>query len=136
MSVGPVRVTAFLVDHGAVNPAFGYRIDYAGHSVVISGDTRFSEHLIRFSQGVDCLIHAAWSTNASNSTPPEQRSIASGEDAGRVFAASKPKLAVVTHYVSDAGLEAAVRSEYRGPVLIAKDLTVIEIGPTVVWHYR
>jgi ribonuclease Z len=33
-------VTAFLVDHGPVKPAFGYRVDYAGHSVVLSGDTR------------------------------------------------------------------------------------------------
>ena len=38
-----VKVTAFEVDHGdAVKPAFGYRIDYNGHSAVISGDTRFT----------------------------------------------------------------------------------------------
>jgi len=44
-------VTAFAVDHGLVKPALGYRIDFAGHSVVLSGDTRFSENLIHFSQG-------------------------------------------------------------------------------------
>jgi ribonuclease Z len=32
-----VRVTAFLVDHGPVKPAYGYRVDYAGHSVALSG---------------------------------------------------------------------------------------------------
>jgi ribonuclease Z len=136
VSVGPVRVTAFLVDHGAVKPAFGYRVDYAGHSVVISGDTRYSERLIARSRGVDCLIHAAWSPEAGNAMPPDQRSIASAEDAGRVFAAARPKLAVVTHYVSDTGLAAAVRTQYDGPVVIARDLTVIEIGSHVGWHFR
>ena len=34
-----VRITAFLVNHGPVKPAFGYRIDYTGHSIAFSGDT-------------------------------------------------------------------------------------------------
>jgi ribonuclease BN (tRNA processing enzyme) len=50
-------VSAFLVDHGPVKPAFGYRVDYAAHSVVLSGDTRLSENVIKHSQGVDLLIH-------------------------------------------------------------------------------
>jgi len=53
---GGIKVTAFTVDHGPVKPAFGYRIDFAGHSVVLSGDTRYSENLIRFSQGTDVLV--------------------------------------------------------------------------------
>jgi ribonuclease Z len=40
-----VKITAFEVDHTPVHPAFGYRIDYAGRSVVLSGDTRLSEKL-------------------------------------------------------------------------------------------
>jgi ribonuclease Z len=52
-----VKVTAFEVDHAPVTPAFGYRIDYAGRSVVLSGDTRVSENLIRHAQGVDLLVH-------------------------------------------------------------------------------
>ena len=36
-----------------------------------------------------------------------------------MFAATKPKLAIVTHYFSDVGLAAAVRSEYDGPTVIA-----------------
>jgi ribonuclease Z len=43
-----IKITAFLVDHGEVKPALGYRVDFAGHSVVLSGDTRYSENLIRF----------------------------------------------------------------------------------------
>ena len=54
---GGVKITAFEVDHTPVKPAFGYRIDYAGRSVVLSGDTRVSENLIRYAQGVDILVH-------------------------------------------------------------------------------
>jgi ribonuclease Z len=52
-----VKVIAFEVDHYPVVPAFGYRIEYNGHSVVLSGDTRYSENLIKFAKGTDLLIH-------------------------------------------------------------------------------
>ena len=52
-----VEVIAFKVDHGPMEPAFGYRINYNGHSVVISGDTTYSENLIEYAQGADLLIH-------------------------------------------------------------------------------
>jgi ribonuclease Z len=131
---GSVRVSAFLVDHGTVKPAFGYRIDSAGHSVVISGDTKFCQNLIDFARGTDCLIHAAWSADWKNPTPPSNRSIASAEDAGRVLAIVKPKLGVVYHYKDEEGLWNAIRKECKGPLVIAKDLMTINVGNTVTWR--
>ncbi len=131
---GSTRVSAFLVDHGTVKPAFGYRIDSAGHSVVISGDTKFSQNLVDFARGADCLIHAAWSADWKNPTPPSKRSIASAEDAGKVFAIVKPKLGVVYHYQDEEGLWDAVRKEYKGPLVIARDLMTINLGKTVTWR--
>ena len=128
---GGVRVSAFAVDHGTVKPAFGYRVDSAGHSLVISGDTRFSQNLIDQAKGVDCVIHAAWSVGKQNPTPPSQRSIASAEDVGRVFAMVKPKLGVIYHYKDEAGMAEAVRKEYAGDFVIGKDQMVIEIGSMV-----
>ena len=52
-----VKVTAFLVDHGPVKPALGFRVDYQGHAVVLSGDTRPSDNLIKFSRDTDVLVH-------------------------------------------------------------------------------
>jgi ribonuclease Z len=127
------RVSAFLVDHGTVKPAFGYRVDSAAHSVVISGDTKFCQNLVDFARGADCLIHVAWSADWKNPTPPSKRSIASAEDAGRVFAIVKPKLGVVYHYKDEEGLGDAVRKEYNGPLVIARDLMVINVGKTVTW---
>lgn len=54
-----VKVTAFLVDHRPVDPAVGYRFDYKGRSVVISGDTLPSEVLRRHAQDADVLLHEA-----------------------------------------------------------------------------
>ena len=99
-----VKVTAFEVDHGPQDkPAFGYRIDYGGRSVLISGDTRFNENLINHGQGVDLLLHevaAARSElmNVSNVTAVLAVHT-SAHDAGEVFRRTRPKLAAYTHLV-------------------------------------
>jgi ribonuclease Z len=54
-----VTVTAFLVSHGLVKPSYGYRVDYAGRSVALSGDISPSDDLITVCKGVDVLIHDA-----------------------------------------------------------------------------
>ena len=56
---GEVTVSAFPVQHEPVEPAVGYRVDYRGRSVVISGDTIKSDTLIDASQGADLLLHEA-----------------------------------------------------------------------------
>ncbi len=128
---GPVRVTAFTVDHGGIKPAFGYRVDSSEHSAVISGDTKFSENLIHFARGTDCLIHAAWSVGTKNPTPPAQRSIASAEDAAQVFELVRPRVAAIYHYKEEEGLAEAVRAGYQGRFVVAHDLTTIVIGRTI-----
>jgi ribonuclease Z len=54
-----LKVTAFLVDHGPVKPAVGYRFDYKGRSVVISGDTSPCQTMVRQGKGADLLVHEA-----------------------------------------------------------------------------
>jgi ribonuclease Z len=56
---GGLEVTAFLVDHAPVEPAVGYRFDYKGRSLVISGDTSKFENLQQFADGADLLLHDA-----------------------------------------------------------------------------
>lgn len=67
---GALRVTAIEVNHEPVAPAYGYRFDYRGRSVVISGDTSAHPPLAVASKGADVLIHeaqnAAMMTMASN----------------------------------------------------------------------
>jgi len=54
-----VVVTAFAVAHDPVKPAFGYRFDYSGRSVVVSGDTRPCPNLVTQARGADVLVHEA-----------------------------------------------------------------------------
>ncbi len=54
-------VQAFRVEHDPVSPAVGYRFEYKGRSLVISGDTAKSENVEQMSQGVDLLVHEALS---------------------------------------------------------------------------
>ncbi len=56
-----VKITVFRVDHAPIDPAFGYRVDYKGRSLVISGDTVFSPDLIRTAKGAEVLFHEALS---------------------------------------------------------------------------
>lgn len=58
---GALRISAFSVDHQPVSPAVGYRIEYKGRSIAISGDTAKSSNLIEASRGVEVLFHEALS---------------------------------------------------------------------------
>ncbi len=54
-----LRITAFKVDHEPIEPAVGYRFDYKGRSLCISGDTKKSPNLEAVCKGVDILVHEA-----------------------------------------------------------------------------
>ena len=56
---GGVKVTAFAVEHPPVEPAFGYRFDFGGRSVVVSGDTNKAQSLVDAAKGADVLLHDA-----------------------------------------------------------------------------
>jgi ribonuclease Z len=138
-----VKVTAFLVDHGPVVPAFGYRVDYQGHSVALSGDTRLSENLIQHAAGVDVLIHEAFDAVAARAhsinLPLTEAVIAhhvTPEQAGQVFARVKPRLAVYSHAPATPGVMEQTRKTYAGPLERAEDLLTIDIGEQIgVRHF-
>jgi ribonuclease Z len=99
-----VKVTAFEVDHGPlIKPAFGYRVDFGGRSVTVSGDTRFNENLIKHATGTDLLIHQVAAVREELLKNPVYQVIldhhTKPEEAGVVFTRAKPKLAVYYHFV-------------------------------------
>ena len=133
-----VKVTAFLVDHAPITPAFGYRVDYRGRSVALSGDTRVSENLIKFAAGVDVLVHEAIDPVAlragSTNLAVTELIIAhhtTAEQAGEVFARVKPRLAVYSHAPNSEAVIAQTRKNYTGPLQGAEDLLTIDVGEQV-----
>src|SRR5438552_806865 len=118
-----VRVTAIAVQHGAWRNAFGYRIDTADRSIVISGDTRPSEALVKAARGVDILIHEVYS--ASRLAPEDRPGgkdwprycreyHTSDVELGHLAERIQPKLLILDHLIrmgaSDDELLAAVRA--------------------------
>ncbi len=136
-----VKVTAFLVDHGPVKPAFGYRVDFGGHSVVLSGDTRVSENLVQFAKGVDVLVHEVVDPQVVRARSPNAEAIiahhTTPEQAGLVFARVKPRLAVYSHAANTENIMMQTRKTYAGPLQGAEDMLTIEIGEKIdVRHFR
>ena len=141
-----LRVIAFEVDHGvAIKPAFGYRVEYEGRVVVISGDTRYNENVVKYGAGANLLIHeVAMARPELMSEAYVQRIMAhhtTAREAGMVFARTKPKLAAYTHLVflssqrvppaSVDDLVAETRQTYSGPLEVGEDLMSFKIGKTI-----
>ena len=143
-----VKITAFRVNHSdIIDSALGYRLDYNGRSVLISGDTRYSENLIKYAKGVDVLIHEVIAIREEvMASSPLARKITgfhtTPEDAGKIFAASKPRLAVYTHVaippldptrplLTTDDIITRTKKFFTGQLTVGEDLMVIEIGEAI-----
>jgi ribonuclease BN (tRNA processing enzyme) len=138
-----VRVTAALVDHPPVVPAFAYRFDAPGRSIVISGDTAPSDNLVKLARGADVLVHEALYEpaidrlvarvpNAATFRQHFRGSHTAAADCGRIAAAAGVKTLVLSHFVpaddadvTDEMWRDAARAHFRGRVIIGKDLMEI-----------
>jgi len=143
MSDDNVKVTAALVDHPPVVPAFGYRFDAHDRSIVISGDTAPSDNLAKLARGADVLVHAVMYPPAidrlvarvPNAAALKASILAhqtSAEDAGRVAQAAGVRTLVLSHLVppddpqvTDQMWMDAAQTHFRGKVVVGKDLLEI-----------
>ena len=134
-----VRVTTFDVDHGEeVKPALGYRVDFSGRSVVLSGDTRLSRNLIAHAKGADVVIHEVMAVTddalrESDVTRLIMAHHISPEQAGRVFAEAAPRLAVYSHVILGAGVSTddlirRTKAAYAGAIEVGSDLMTIDVS--------
>lgn len=133
-----VTVTAFLVTHGRVKPSYGYRVDYAGRSVALSGDTSPSDNLVTFCKGVDVLIHEAIDRDLLRKLVPNPQRVdaivarhTTGEQAAGIFGRVSPRLAVFSHSPGTPAIVEQAKRSYPGRVEMGEDLMVIDIGDEV-----
>ncbi len=54
-----LKISAFLIDHHSIEPAFGFRAEYGGRVAVVSGDTTPIPNMVFAATGADVLIHEA-----------------------------------------------------------------------------
>src|SRR5689334_19241062 len=127
-----VVVRAFSVPHGDWKVAYGYRFDGGGRSIVVSGDTRASDAVVRACHGCDVLVHEVYSAEMFVRRPPAwQRYHAAAHTSTKELAAlaarARPKLLVLYHQLFW-GADAAVlvreirAAGYKGAVVSARDL--------------
>jgi ribonuclease Z len=147
-----LTITAFAVDHGPVFPAAGYRFDYGGRSLVISGDTAPSPVLAKYSRGVDVLFHEGLQTTLlALLQDAAQRNGRLGaakimadipsyhttpEDAARLAQQAGVRELVFYHTIPAlplAYLNAAFLGDapkiFHGPIVVGKDGTMVSMVP-------
>ena len=132
---GGVTIEAFDVPHGHIKPAFGYKITTPDKSIVISGDTAYSEKLIEMSKGVDILVHEVLNDESLKKTPEKLAKYfleahTTSSAVAKIANAARPKLLVLSHVLNDDEPEEStaeqVRKHYDGKVVLAHDLDVFE----------
>ena len=140
LEAGGLKVTAARVEHPPLVDSFAYRFDWAGKSVVWSGDTRPCQALIDLARGADFLVQevmylpAMERLIASESNAPTLRAhlLAShtlAEQAGEIAAAAGVKTLVLSHFVpgGDASVtddmwQTAAANAFDGRIIVGRDL--------------
>lgn len=135
-----LKVTAARVEHPPLTDSFAYRFDWAGKSIVYSGDTRPCPALIELAKGADVLVQevmylpALDRLIASESNAPTLRahllaSHTTAEQAGEIAAAAGVKRLVLTHFVPggdasvpDSAWADAAKRAFTGEVIVGRDL--------------
>jgi ribonuclease BN (tRNA processing enzyme) len=142
-----VRVRSVLVQHPPVEPAYGYRFDFADRSIAFSGDTVPLAAVAQMAKGADVLVHEALYTPAVEEEIKLQ--IAHGqhtsydafmhhmevdhskaEDVGRIATEAGVKTLVLSHLTPSVGAtdeqwRAAAATTFAGEILVGHDLMVV-----------
>lgn len=139
-----VKVTAFPVEHADGNPAFGYRVDCDGRSVLLSGDTTLNDNVIKYGAGADLIVHNVIAFSDRLSQMPEMKGVlaklTTPEQAAEVFQQTKPTLAVYSHIVTkelegkkgeDQIIARTRAAGYNGPLVMGLDRMSFEIGDKI-----
>ena len=141
-----VKVTAAVVHHPPVIPSFAFRFDSADRSITFSGDTSYSENLIKLAQNTDVLVHEVLHMEFVEEyvrKNPRGRNIelflkhlrethTSPEDAGKVATLSNAKMLVFSHIgpqtntpIPDQAFIDAARKTFSGKIIVGQDLMEI-----------
>jgi len=126
-----LTIEAFLVNHGDINPAFGFKVTTEDLSLVISGDTAYSDVVAEKARGVDILFHEVISRQGLEQNSPGfqhyHNSVhTTSDEVARLASIAQPKKLVLYHGLFYGTEESTVLEEiealYEGNVFLAHDL--------------
>ena len=141
-----LKVTSFETFHGKmIKPNWGYRIDYAGRSVVIGGDSNNDRSVAKIAADADLFFHSVGAADESLLKFPEIASIlqhhTTPQQAGEIFSVARPKMAALIHIVTPSrpgfppikleDIKARAEEFYDGSIIIAEDLMRFEISDDI-----
>jgi ribonuclease Z len=128
-----VTVEAFEVEHGTMSNCFGYRFTTPDKVIVLSGDTRPCENLVKYAEGADILIHEVYSKAGFEKRSDawkkyHSRHHTSAVELGEIASKAKPKLLILYHILywgsTDQELLDEIKTKYNGEVKVGKDLGI------------
>jgi ribonuclease BN (tRNA processing enzyme) len=129
-----VVVTAFRVEHGRLEHAYGYRFDADGRSIVFSGDTAPGDAVVEACNACDVLLHEVYCQADFERAPPAGRSYFKTHHTSTVELAelakrAKPQLLILHHLLlarcsEESLLEELRQQGYTGEAVVARDLGV------------
>lgn len=140
-----LTVTVARVEHPPLTDSFAFRFDWAGKSLVYSGDTAPCPALIALAKGADILVQEAMYLPAldrliaSESNAPTLRahllaSHTTAQQAGEIAAAAGVKRLILTHFVpgGDTGIRdedwrSAAAGAFGGEIVVGRDLLALAI---------
>jgi ribonuclease Z len=134
-----LRVTAAPTDHAPVRPTVGYRVEDAGRAVVVAGDTVPCPGLDELCAGADVLVHTVVRRDVIEGLGVPRLTDILGYHSDVASAAQTAqrcgvRTLVLTHLVPApaAGTEhewvAQAQEHFAGEVVLAEDLTAIDVG--------
>lgn len=136
-----VRVTAFLVDHGpAVKPAYGFKVECDGRTVVLSGDTTLCDGVIEQAKDCDVLIHeiagaSKWQQSGNEITRRLLSIHTTPEQMNEICRKTQPRLTLLHHIslwrVTQYDVLRKVQAGYDGQVELGHDRMEILVGDEV-----
>ena len=128
-----IEVTAFKINHGSWDNAFGYRFVTPDKTIVISGDTRPSQNLIRYSEGADILVHEVYSQAGFDKKTEVWKKYHAAHhtstfELGEIAKKTKPGLLVLHHILFWGATEEELLDEisqiYDGLVSVGSDMMI------------
>lgn len=145
-----LRVSVFRVDHAPIDIAFGYRFEYRGRVVVISGDTTKTESVIHNAENADLLIHEALASHMTKRASARAKELGvtriakladdvrnyhtTPVEAAEVAEAAHAKKLVLSHIFPPLANAVArhlflqgTSDAYKGPIILGADGTRIDI---------